>query len=824
MIPTISRKRFEEDYAYGIDGARILEHFRTKEEMDREIRAGRMAPIGYVKVPDGKGGWRETNLAVFAHEIPGGKYKGRMVLIIYGLRAYEDHSRYVERELLRFKEFEKALQNGAVIEKLEDAEDRAEIPPEAFEPKITAGPEAVERVYAPLLGGLIEIKRHSQRRAWHLPATTNDLARAEAIRQELARGNFGVNQDDALVGVDRSHSTFLYRKVVNGKSRLMKLTVIPSLKDIERELQKAEEGWRVEQARRDVALNRSSAVIFLNEAKLVNGRYEAGPLLAAAQNEVFGAGVITNGANLQAMIDRIHRLPVKEQARIKLNNFSATLVELLPPGGGERRKFFLTMEFPGGAVRQQSRNPLTGETETQHYEHGLLKRVVTEKRIVEIDYSERAEETRSRTHFNLGSRERPIPGPLLSETRTLEIWHPDPGKANADPHQPAISKLKFDHVTGLASRETYGLFALPVAVADDQFIMRNRFNSYGIFQSGSVVENGAAEPDFARALSEKLLNPVAGRERFRLNGTAGELADSSFLATENFRTTIERVDLTRQRTNVVAFDNACFGRKTRESYADRYDRTNSVEVSTIYEYADDFFYGLIPRRAVTQSAANDVRLAETRTQSYDPRSRRLTGTVEDYTGKLSTNVWDSRWESPVHVETAARRTVTVFNRDETAATGATVSRASGEELSRFAGQFDPAAASWRMDRTLWFRPGITNRTESEFYSGFGRLIATRSSGLFEARPIYNRDGIEESRRTFRRNPASGQFDLLAHVEEDYRWDHGQRDARICRCSATERKPGPTTTEPGFTKRPFTPWMREVEAGFRSRSTARLGLP
>ena len=211
-------RAFEEDYAYGIDGARILEHFKTREEMDREIRAGRMAPIGYVKVPDGKGGWRETNLAVFAHEIPAGKHKGKTVLIIYGLRAYEDHSRYVERELLRFKEYEKALREGAVIEKLEDAENRAELPASEFEPKITVGANASETSFSPLLGGLLELRRHAQRSAWGLPGDTNELAALESVRREFAARNLGVDHDDALAGVDKQHSTFFTarRSMANG--------------------------------------------------------------------------------------------------------------------------------------------------------------------------------------------------------------------------------------------------------------------------------------------------------------------------------------------------------------------------------------------------------------------------------------------------------------------------------------------------------------------------------------------------------------------------------------------------------------------------------
>src|SRR5256885_3551889 len=112
------------DYAYGLIGATIVEHFGTREEMDAEIRAGRMVPLGYVRVPNGMGRWKETNLAVFAHRIRAGRHKGKTTIIIYGLKAYEEQSRLMEREYLRFKEFEEALRDGGVIEQLVDAENR----------------------------------------------------------------------------------------------------------------------------------------------------------------------------------------------------------------------------------------------------------------------------------------------------------------------------------------------------------------------------------------------------------------------------------------------------------------------------------------------------------------------------------------------------------------------------------------------------------------------------------------------------------------------------------------------------------------------------
>src|SRR5262249_28663669 len=73
---------------------------------------------------------------------------------------------------------------------------------------------------------------------------------------------------------------------------------------------------------------------------------------------------------------------------------------------------------------------------------------------------------------------------------------------------------------------------------------------------------------------------------------------------------------------------------------------------------------------------------------------------------------------------------------------------------------------------------IPMRTETNTYSAFGRLIATRIGDTFEARPDYNADGIEQSRQTYRRDPATGQF-TVPHLQEDrYRWQNGERTARV----------------------------------------------
>ena len=230
------------DYAYGLIGASIVEHFHTREEMDAEIRAGRMVPLGYVRVPDGKGGWKETNLAVFAHRLPAGKNKGKTSVIIYGLKAYQEQSRAIEREYLRLKKFDRALREGGVIERLVEADDRGQMPAEEFEPKIYAGPENSQNIYAPLLGGLQELRRYWLRKSWGLAMDTNDVELIGGILEKFAAENIWVEDGDPLLWVDPYSSSFEYRRSIGGKSRTVQLTLLPAPGELERELARTHGG------------------------------------------------------------------------------------------------------------------------------------------------------------------------------------------------------------------------------------------------------------------------------------------------------------------------------------------------------------------------------------------------------------------------------------------------------------------------------------------------------------------------------------------------------------------------------------------------------
>jgi hypothetical protein len=923
---------YDRDFAYGLLGVRIVERFPTRADFDREVRARRMVPLGFVRVLGKQGQWRETNLPVFAHRMAAGRHKGKTSIIIYGLKAYQEHSEYIERELERFKSYERALREGAVIEQIVDAEDLDQIPAREFEPKLMVGTNATEEIFAPLLGRLQEVRRAQLRKEWALPLDAADEARLEGIQQDLAALNIRADDPEAFQGVDRFHSLFLYRQQVEGKWRLVKMVALPGLADIARELRKAEEAQRIAELRRQAAEGKTEGLIIINRVEERGGKNELGPLwekppaedrrqngpspqgdrrpqpepraeapsadrlvrdsadgaqqradmgvraplVAASTSLTFwppvqpeslgfvvasadtptlvgtrstasqhpsgvplqsdtarwdfggrssfprtswdgrtppgdgwdavervppgvlaaanpGAGQtprtssassppplsLRSGAKaIDEIFDLLNQLPVTDRARLRFNHFAATVVNLDVDGDGQRERVFLTIEFPLGEVRREWTNPLSGEREQLVFENGLWKRAITDRRIVEIDYDEGKAERASRTYANRGTLAAPVGGELLEETRTLETWLRDLSAADLDPYLPLLSKLHLNHVTGQVTRETFGLFPLPVEIVDDRFVTRNRYNPHGIFASAQVFDNGASEADFARPLMQRLLRPVVGRARFELTSTSGNLQDLWNLSAQDFKTTVVRRDLVKGLSKTQVFDNARFGRKVSENYLDVVDATQSFPVVAALHYHDDFHFGLIPTNTVVVSLTSSKALAEVTTLAYDAATRRLTGLVTDYTGKTTTNTWDYRWENPTEVATALRKTISQYDRDETSVTSTTTANASGEAVASASGAFDPTTKTWQVRRRLWYRPEVLLRAETDTLSAFGKLIATRVADEFESRPIYDLAGIEIGRRTFRRDTATGQFTLPHRMEEDYRWQAGQREARV----------------------------------------------
>src|SRR5262249_18801175 len=428
-----------------------------------------------------------------------------------------------------------------------------------------------------------------------------DEADAERVRKDLAEAGVDAVEADPLVAIDPRNSSFMYRRHVQGQTQLIKMVSIPGLGDMDRAMQKAEEESLIEEIPPPAAPAQTKGVILLNEVLAVNGHSEMGPLLRTPQDRVVGAGVISGAEDVENIFALLNRLPVTDRVRLRANHFAATVVEL-GPDDKTKQKVFLTIEFPLGQTRQEGKNPITGERETVVYENGVWRQTITDRRILEIEYNPAQTEIASRTFANSGNRQAPVRGVLLEETKTVDYWVRDLTQPELDPYQPMIAKLHINYVTGALTRETYGLFVLPVETVDDLYITRNQFTAYGLLESAMIFENGREAGDFLRPSSTRVLSPIVGEARFQLKSLFGNSVGPTDLSAAGYLTLLERRDLVKGVAKTETIDNASFGRKIQEEYTDPFDGTQSFSSTVTWEYGDDFYFGLVPRRAVTSAS------------------------------------------------------------------------------------------------------------------------------------------------------------------------------------------------------------------------------
>src|SRR5262249_34930218 len=148
---------------------------------------------------------------------------------------------------------------------------------------------------------LLEWQRYLRYREWALPISAKELASLETVRSELKAAGVDAleGSGDPLLGVDAYSSSFLYRKLVDGRWRTVKLVNIPGKSDLERELTRVQEEARIEQLRRDAVSSSGEGVVLINEARLADGFHELGPLLQDQNNQVIGRGVLTTSREIE---------------------------------------------------------------------------------------------------------------------------------------------------------------------------------------------------------------------------------------------------------------------------------------------------------------------------------------------------------------------------------------------------------------------------------------------------------------------------------------------------------------------------------------------
>ncbi|HAB16336.1 MAG TPA: hypothetical protein DCE44_07785, partial [Verrucomicrobiales bacterium] len=763
-------KAYNNDYAYGLIGRTIVVHFPTRESMEAEIRTGRMVPLGYVKVSDGKGGLRDSNLAVFAYTIPDGRHRRRIAMIIYGLKAYGEYSATIDREVRRFREYEKGLADGLVIEQLVEAEDAATLPVTAFEPQLFRGKTALHEKYGTLFAWLVEWRRHLQRHELGLPPVPEDVNTLEAVRSGLAA--LGVRTDeegpDPLLGVDAENSSLRYVAYINGHRRVVQLTAITSLAGIGEELERVREGAAIEAARRDAVAPGGAGVAFLNSVVEHEGRLQVGPLVRGADGSVFGAGLRRTAAELEPVFAALDRLPVTNRARLEQQNYSGAVLDLDADGDGRSQRVAISLEFPLGEVRRLRTNSITGATEVEVYQRGRLHEIISSYLVVAVDRDDLGRETGTRTFLNLGSLAEPRKGPWLEQTRTLKSWTLAGASAWEEPYAARLQRLRLSRVTGDWTRETFGLFSSPVEVVSESLITTNQFGANGRLERAVAFANLAADDGRTRGPPTPVVRPVQGVVRFE--STVGAFEPEGLL-------TLQRRDAVTGQRTVEKRNLARLGRLEFEESVDPFDGTREFVTRITHEYDDSFLFGQVPRRVVT-TAASGQPLADLRILAVDPLVRQTRGVETDFTGATRTNLWSARWDRPVQIDTALRTTTNRFDVAGLEISGVTRTRDSGEEVARFAGRFDPSTREWVIQRDLWFQPGLTNRSEVTAFSPGGRVLRSQTAQVLETRPLYDPDGIARSNTVWFAETSPGTFERLAKIETDFRWTNGVRTARI----------------------------------------------
>jgi hypothetical protein len=772
---------FSHDYAYGVIGTRIVERFSTRESFETEIRAGRLLPLGFVRVRDAEGQWRDTHLTVFAHRVPAGRHQGRTALILYGLKAYEERSLEVRRQYDRFRAYEQALTRGGVIEQLLDAEHRHLVPVTAFEPRLDIGPEAVETQYSALLGALLERRHLKQRQAWGMEIAGTEAG--EPSQWEARLEAAGVRADDPLgdplLEVDPWFSAYTFRRQTADGWQTIRRVLIPCPSDIERQLLRAKDEQQLADWRRKALLPGGSGLILLNEVREVAGRHEIGPLLRGPEGELLGFGVRAGHRAISELLRQIDRMPVIDRARWVQNRLAATVVELDLDGNGTPERVFLTCEFPvDGVFEPDWTDPLSGRRERHRFKEGRLIARISDDWLTELDYDAAGIESGHRVHRNLGTIEQPVRGELAAETRTLEIWFRNLTSPNLDPHAPRLRRLRVDHITGRVSRDTFGLFPLPVETVDNGLVRHVQYDPWGLFLCASIRENRAGPTVDDPTHPWPVLHPDPGFERFRERRIwpPAESEPLAVLAAGGWRITLAQRDNRLGLERQITYDAA--GRQVIETRNDPMDGERTVEWVTVHEYEPTFQAGLIPHRSVRRHPASGTILAQSVTEIYEATRGHLISRESDSTGRSWRTIRDFRRDRLLAEETARRRTVYDPDPNPLVVRGQTLARDTGKPVAEFSGLFDPETQTWLLERQWFHRPGIRASKEHQQYSATGRLLVTTVGNVWEIRPLYDASGREIARQFWGRSPDSNQFDQLLRQEDDYRWHNGSRNARV----------------------------------------------
>ncbi|HMO65804.1 MAG TPA: hypothetical protein PKE47_11400, partial [Verrucomicrobiota bacterium] len=211
---------FTNDFAYTVVGTRVAWHFPDRAAFEAELDAGRLRPLGFVKRRNAARELVETGLLVFLHRVPGGRWTGRDGIVLYGLRGFTEQVARMDAEVKRFREFQAALEAGAVIARVQEPA-AARTAPEILRASGTA--------YTELLADLRELDR--ARRLARLDGEPPALPPGVAARLAAA----GVDVADTTAGLpaaEPNHGWFRFARRGPAGREVVQWTRVPGQSEL----------------------------------------------------------------------------------------------------------------------------------------------------------------------------------------------------------------------------------------------------------------------------------------------------------------------------------------------------------------------------------------------------------------------------------------------------------------------------------------------------------------------------------------------------------------------------------------------------------------
>ena len=362
----------------GLLGRTIVVTSQPANRWEAEIRNGRMVPLGYVKVSDGKG-WaeglqpRRVRLRFRTEST-----RGQTAMILYGLKACADYSATIEHARssgsARFEQGPRAAAWSSSRSLGRTTQRRC--PCRNWNPRLHLGEAAREENFVDLLA------------PWWSGAGTFAAAISDCRPFRVRRQPWTRCGRRFRPAAFQSRIRPAARRSVRGSSfRYVALQPgspprHPGHRDRQpRKLAKIPIGFgRVPKSKPPAGPRSPPAVPRLRSSipsSRRNGRLELGPLVRTENGPVLGAGLRTTESGLRPVFAALDRLPVTERARLDQDHYAGAVLELDVSGDGRKEQVAVSLEFPPRRNPSPPENPITGVEEVEVYRRGHLRDRIT---------------------------------------------------------------------------------------------------------------------------------------------------------------------------------------------------------------------------------------------------------------------------------------------------------------------------------------------------------------------------------------------------------------------------------------------------------------